>query len=266
MKERSRTAGEPAARVVLLGASNLARGLAGAVRAARGHVAGPQELLVACGHGRSYGIESTFLGRTLPGIEACGLWHMLEHGQPRPTFALLVDPGNDLVYGLDAKRIEGFIARALDRLEHAGARSVLVGLPLENVCRLPAWQYELWRRVFFPTHDAPRARLLAQAEELQERLAALAAARECAHFVPDCDWYGADPIHVAARHRPRAWSTWMQAWGTGTADASGPREKVTERPWCWLALAPQRRRILGLEQRREQPCARFGDGSTLGMY
>ena len=266
MEERSRTAAEPAARVVLLGASNLARGLAGAVRAARGQLAGPLELLIACGHGRSYGIESNFLGRTLPGIEACGLWRALEQGGPRPTYALLVDPGNDLVYGLDAQRIEGFIAGALERLERAGAKAVLVGLPLENVRGLPAWEYELWRRLFFPTHDAPRAWLLEQAEELQERVAALARARRCAHFVPERGWYGADPIHVAARHRTKAWSTWMRGWGTGAAGELGPREWATERPWCWMELAPERRRVLGVEQRKAQPCARLRGGSVIGMY
>ena len=68
----------PAARVCLLGASNLTRGFAAAVRVTRGALGGPLEFHAALGRGRSFGGPSSFLGRTLPGIAQSGLWPGLD--------------------------------------------------------------------------------------------------------------------------------------------------------------------------------------------
>ena len=39
---------------------------------------GPLEFVSACGHGRSYGIESKLFGRRLIGITQCGMWDALD--------------------------------------------------------------------------------------------------------------------------------------------------------------------------------------------
>ena len=71
---------EPAQRVrlVLLGASNLTKGISLILDAAdrgldvrRGE---GFEVMLAYGHGRSYGMDSSLFGRSLPGILDCGLW------------------------------------------------------------------------------------------------------------------------------------------------------------------------------------------------
>ena len=63
-------------RLVLLGASNVRRGLPIVVETAR--AAWPRlEILGAFGHGRSYGARSRVLVRELPAILDCGLWDAL---------------------------------------------------------------------------------------------------------------------------------------------------------------------------------------------
>ena len=86
-------------RVVLLGASNLTRGLSTAVEASRLRWGRPLEMLIAAGHGRSYGLTSRVLARTLPSILACGLWDELAQRATMPTAALITDIGSDLLYG-----------------------------------------------------------------------------------------------------------------------------------------------------------------------
>jgi len=58
---------------VLLGASNLAIGLDAVLRAAASRLGAPLEVLAALGRGRSYGTDSWFLVRRMPGIADCGM-------------------------------------------------------------------------------------------------------------------------------------------------------------------------------------------------
>ena len=75
----------PVRRVVLLGASNLTRGISTVVATAQRVWGQPLEVLAALGHGRSYGIESRVLGRRLPGILNSGLWEALDRSPASPT-------------------------------------------------------------------------------------------------------------------------------------------------------------------------------------
>ena len=97
-------AGEAAARgplVVAIGASNLSRGLAGLVTTVRRRRIG-SDILVAAGHGRSFGVTSRVAWRRLPSILGCGLWRAIDRLNPagdRPVAAIVTDIGNDLLYG-----------------------------------------------------------------------------------------------------------------------------------------------------------------------
>jgi len=64
----------PGHRAVLIGASNLTRGMATALQTVQTIWHPPVEMLVAAGLGRSYGLTSRILGRSLPSILSCGLW------------------------------------------------------------------------------------------------------------------------------------------------------------------------------------------------
>src|SRR5438552_19189250 len=86
-------------RVILLGASNLTRSFPTVVATVRQTWSEPVEIMAAMGHGRSYGEDSSFLGRKISGIFPCALWQDLQNRSRLPAVALLTDVGNDLLYG-----------------------------------------------------------------------------------------------------------------------------------------------------------------------
>ena len=108
------------------------------------------EVLAALGHGRSYGLESRVLGRSLPGILQSGLWPALAARQSNEVAALVTDVGNDIVYGARAAVILEWIAECLTRLAAARARTVITLLPLAGISALPPWRYRLLRTLLFP--------------------------------------------------------------------------------------------------------------------
>lgn len=123
--------------IVLVGASNLTRALATAVEAPE-HICGrPNRLLIAAGHGRSYGLYSRVLFRSLPGITQCGLWDKLRTGPTLPTFALLTDLGNDIAYGVSTGELIGWVRWCVERFtEHGpGSSSPLYRCIASNVYR-----------------------------------------------------------------------------------------------------------------------------------
>jgi hypothetical protein len=251
-------------RLALLGASNLAQGLRTALEEARALLGGPLHVYGALGRGRSYGTDSWFLVRRMPGMRECGLWQRLEALEGGLTHALLTDVGNDLPFGQSARTILGWVQEALERLEAHGARCTLTGLPMENLRALSSATFGFWRRVIFPSHDLSRDALLAGAEELDLGLRALAARGERAFVAPDPGWYGLDPVHVARSRRRASWRAMLAPWQSGapSRDGAGPRPRWPDP----LLLVPERRWILGMQQRGPQPCARTADGSTLSLY
>jgi hypothetical protein len=255
----------PRPRAVVLGASNVARGISTVVETARLVLGGPVDFLAAFGHGRSYGVESKLFGRTLSGITRCGLWKALADQPPRPTWALLTDVGNDLLYGARPDLIAQWVEQCLDRLVAVDARVVMTALPLENLRKVPHGRIRLMRSVLFPHCRLEPSEIVSRAHELDERLSELATARGCAWHSPRAVWYGVDPIHVKFCH-------WASAWGEILANWAPEGKKVSLsvgsfRRWIYLRrLCPQHRRWLGIQQRREQPSGRLRDGTTVALY
>lgn len=251
-------------RIALLGASNLAQGLCVALEEARALLGSPLHAYAALGRGRSYGTDSWFLVRRMPGMRACGLWQRLATLEGGLTHALLTDVGNDLPFGQSPQTVLGWVEEALARLESLHARCTITGLPIENLRALSPATFGFWRRVIFPSHDISRAALLEGAEELETGLRELCARRGHAFVAPQPAWYGIDPIHVARSRRREAWRAMLAPWQPHppALPAAGPRARWPDP----LRLVPERRWILGIEQRGAQPCARAADGSTLSLY
>ena len=111
-------------RVVLLGASNLTRSFPQVVATARALAGEPIEVVAALGHGRSFGLRSRVLARSLPGIVGCGLWAALDGAPARArTLALVTDVGNDIVYGVGVETIREWVETCVSRLEEHGRGS-----------------------------------------------------------------------------------------------------------------------------------------------
>jgi hypothetical protein len=252
-------------RIVMLGASNLARGVSIVAETARLLSPGPCEIVAALGHGRSYGLDTRVLGRWLPSILRCGLWRSLE---PRPhakTLALVTDIGNDILYGASVDTIASWVEQCFDRLAAAGARTVVTQLPISNLEKLGPRRFHFMRRVLFPrcrlTLDDVRGRAL----ELNAKVSAAAENRKIFLVPQRSDWFGFDPIHIRIRSYAGAWGEILSSWnGEG---AASPRARGSLRRWLSLrSIVPEERRILGITQRREQPARRLADGTTIAFY
>src|SRR5262245_31289035 len=136
MIEIGRPASPPIGRLVALGASNLTRGFRTIVSTAR-LVWGPDiEVMVALGHGRSYGAPSRVIARTLPGILQSGIWTVLEARPSIPTRALITDIGNDLLYGFSPDQTLAWVEEVVDRLQIITGDIVITDLPLSTVKEL----------------------------------------------------------------------------------------------------------------------------------
>jgi hypothetical protein len=262
---------DPQARIILLGGSNLARGISTIVEIARRMGAdaqgggGPVEFLIAKGHGRSYGKPSTVLGRGLPGIIECGLWDALDPRDQRPTFALITDIGNDVAYGTEVSDIAEWVGTCIERLAQARARIVMTALPMQSLRKLSPGRFKVARSILFPSNRFSLDEALGRCGELDERVRRLAGSHGARIMEHEGHWYGVDPIHIKHRHRVAAWTRIMGAW----SDVAETRIQVRRSAPRWLrlrSLTPQRWSLLGSQRGRPQPAGRLADGSTISLY
>lgn len=238
------------ARLVVIGASNAWMALPDVLRALRG----PAEVLVAAGHGRSYGASSRYLARELPPILECGLWSELARAGA-PVQALVTDVGNDLAYGSNAKTIAGWVDEVLARLE---GRVTLTALPLEGLERLSPFVFHAVRILVFRARKLEQARVLAEARELDARMLEIARARGARLVRIPREAIGWDGIHQRGSMRAGLWNAWLAGLGVELDPAHGLRFRG--------ALRPQERRLFGRIQRIPQPCAQAADGSRVSIF
>ena len=150
MSSDQRAASPSTPRAVLLGPSNRARGPSTVAGPAPALIASPRRLPPRMGHGRSYGRASRVLGRTLPGIDECGLWDALGDAVATQTYALITDIGNDIVYGYDVQMIAAWIEQCLKRLKARGAHTIITRLPVESIESLSNLRYRVAKAILFP--------------------------------------------------------------------------------------------------------------------
>jgi hypothetical protein len=256
---------DPPRRLVVLGASNVALALPTLVAAARALWGGPLDVLLAFGHGRSYGMRMPLLWRELPGIIDCGLWRALEGRPPAPTAALLTDIGNDLLYEVPVPAIAAWVETCLDRLEQAGARVAMTSLPMRSVSGLSPSRFRVIRSIFFPRSQLRYDTILGWARELDERLRRLARERGAILVEPRPEWYGFDPIHIRRGRRAAAWLEMLSALAGGSRGVVSFPPRLRRSPRLWLLKAEQRW-VFGRERYTAQPTARLHDGTTLALY
>ena len=259
---------EPRRRVVLLGASNLARGLSTVLQTARGTWGAPVDVLAALGRGRSYGARSRFLIRSLSGILDCGLWPALAAHRARgeaPTAALVTDIGNDILYGSSVRTIAEWVAEALDRLLDAQARVCVTQLPVANLETLSPRRFEICKKILVPQCPLHFEEVCERTRQLNEAVIALADARRIPIVAQRAEWYGIDPIHLRMRAWPSAWCEIMSPWLDGQAVPPPARNSVWQ-AWRFQAFSPEKRHVFGAERFHAQPAYTMRDGSTLALY
>jgi hypothetical protein len=257
---------EPVRPVILIGASNLARAFPLIVNGLSAGLREPLTVLAAFGHGRSYGLRSRMLGRTLPGVIQCGLWRSLSQQSPDrlPPLAAVTDIGNDLVYGITAPRLLAWVDTCLERLAEHHSEIVLMSLPMASIEQLPSWKFELLRRAFFPAHRIAWPVLYERVRRVHKELRGLATTYRIPLIEPAAAWYGFDPIHILRGRQPEVWrelfSQW-QAWDRSASIAHPPLSESLR----LRALRPAERDLFGRRQITPQPVLKR-NRLTLSLY
>jgi hypothetical protein len=253
--------------VVALGASNLSRGLARFTAGMRGRLGAPT-MLVAAGHGRSYGASSRVAWRRLPSIRRCGLWRALDRLDPddreRQSLALVTDIGNDLLYGFSAAQTAGWVRECLARLADRGSRVAVTALPLASVARAGPLRYRLLRTIYVPGCPLSLPALQTAAADLDSAVRAAAVEFDAYLIEQPGDWYGLDSLHVRRRRLDTLWDRTCQAWGLPES-CGGMRRSFSE--WARIgSRAAEVRSLAGEIRLTPQPVVRWRDGSSLSLY
>ncbi len=253
--------------VIVLGASNVSRGLARLVATVRSRSGAPADLFVAAGHGRAYGVNSRVWMRRLPSILACGLWRSLDENasaRDASPVAVVTDVGNELLYGLGVAQVAAAVREAVRRLADRGVTIAITGLPLASIASVEAVRYRALRTAFVPGCQLPLPVLKEATVWLDDELRAIAAAVGGAFIEQPREWYGLDAIHVRRRCLDRLWCEVADAWNWPTA-ARPARASVRE----WAAIgsrAAETRSIARVMLHTPQPAWRSRDGLRLWIY
>ena len=225
------------------------------------------DVMLAYGHGRSYGMESRLFGRSLPGILDCGLWDAIREQPAAPTCGLITDIGNDVMYGAEPELIVSWIQTCIDRLRDLKTRPVITALPMQRIRGLPRWQFAMVKSLLFPSHAITYQQAMTRIEALDELVRNLAQHNDCPLVEPRREWYGIDPIHIRQGSMKQAWGEIISHWNPDHDPPDPPHPKGSLRRFLTLRTKmPQRWRLFGREMGSSQPCCRFGDSTTVAMY
>lgn len=248
----------------------------------------PMDVYAALGHGRSYGVRSRVFVRDLPGILECGLWNALEdqriddslssaasessienrQSPVVPTFALITDIGNDIMYGVSPQVVAQWVEECINRLQAQAARITMTMLPIENLRAVSRFQYRVVKSMMFPTRKLTFEQAISRAVELHDRIVELAQQRDVRIVEPQAAWYGFDPIHIRFRHWPAAWGEILSAVVLEQSSASNHQSPTPSLVrWGRLKLmTPQQWWLFNKQLGRPQPSGRLPDGSAIHLF
>ena len=249
----------------MLGASNLSRAFPIVVSMSQQVFNAPLDIYVAKGHGRSYGKDSSCMGKKISGIFSCGIWRALEQKKSMPITAFLTDIGNDLAYEVPVETILEWVKACLDRLLALGARAVVSDLPLEVLRQLSATRYRCFRAILFPQCRLDWQEMLSRAEQLSEGLQEVTRSREVPMFIGRKQWYGLDPIHPRKRCYPQVWAQLLGLVAESPSDWAAHRTSFAL-AWYLRGLRPESWSTFSFLLSAKQPNGRLHDGSTISLY
>ncbi len=275
--------------LVIIGASNVTLSLPVIWAGLAGSASPRQRLLVAAGHGRSFALPNTVMGRMLPSILECGLWDALAEissdevaDRRKPSGlgrlngdgpdglrrsatlstsfdcqqpqALITDVGNDILYGASVEQIADWVRECVARLQSLGVQTRLTHLPLHSLRSLSRRRFLFFRKLLFPSSTLSYEDAMSAAAELDAALVELSDASGLERTEPQRHWYGLDPIHIRRRARPEAWQQFLAPLIEGF-DPRHPGPLVQQRIWTRKAAFRWRG---GREFVTPQPCLTAG--------
>jgi hypothetical protein len=227
---------------------------------------GPSNVLVAAGHGRSYGQYSLVLVRGLPGITASGLWSHLDSGSKLTIHALLTDIGDDIAFGHTPEQVLEWVSSCAQRLQRQAAQIVMTNVPIASIESLSEARYRLIRTIFFPFSRLSRQEAINRTGLVHGGLEDIASKYNIALFEQEPLWLGPDGIHIRYQRRKEFFRRIVERLPP-PSDARDSTVEETSHNTVWNRR-PQfaYRMLFGQEQHCQQPSGQLSDGTSVYIY
>jgi hypothetical protein len=250
-------------RVVVLGASNVSRGLSRLVAAVESRAPGA-DLFVAAGHGRGYGVNTRVAARRLPSILRSGLWRGLDRHGGQAPLALVTDVGNELLYGARAELVASWVRETVWRLADRGATIAITRLPMAGIAEVGPVRYRALRTFFVPGCRLSLAGLKEAAIRLDADLQTIAGDFGAQVIEQPAHWYGFDTLHVRRRHLDDLWHIACNVWGIPVVESPVGSSLAT---WARVGTkAAEVRSLGGVMRFTKQPVLPLRSGGMLSLY
>ncbi len=262
--------------VVALGASNLSRGLSRLLNASRCCSSSAVDLVVAAGHGRSYGANSRIWNRRLPSILESGLWRSLDRilrrevSKNRQRLAVITDIGNDLLYGFSTEQLALWIEEVIDRLHQQQFDIVITKLPVESIQSVGPFRFQFLKTFFVPGCRQSLEEIKEQSSQVNEDIVRIAKKYQVSVVDQPGSWYGLDAIHVRRSCLEDFWRHVVECWPVHARDAH--KHPATSRWSTWQewsrlgAASAEVRSLAGVMLFTPQPAFQLADTTRVFLY
>jgi hypothetical protein len=262
--------------VVALGASNLSRGLSRLLQASRCCSSSAFDLVVAAGHGRSYGVNSRIWNRNLPSILESGLWRSIDKMLRRdvfgnsPRLAVITDIGNDLLYGFSIEQIATWLEEVIHRLHLQQFNIVITKLPIESIQSVGPRRFRLLKTFFVPGCRQSLEEIKEQSRQMNNSIVRLAKKYQLSIIEQPGFWYGLDAIHIRRSCLDDLWQRVVECWPVCTHDSEtrqGTAQWSTWKEWFRIgAASAEVRSLAGVMLFTPQPVFQLGDTTRVFLY
>jgi len=262
--------------VVGLGESNLSRGLSRLLHASRCCSSFAVDLVVAAGHGRSYGANSRIWNRRLPSILESGLWRSLDRilrrevSKNRQRLAVITDIGNDLLYGFSTEQLAIWIEEVIHRLHQQQFDIVITKLPVESIQSVGSFRFQFLKTFFVPGCQQSLEEIKEQSRQVNDDIVRLAKKYQVSVVEQPGSWYGIDAIHVRRSCLEDFWHRVVECWPVHECDAHKHPETSrwsTWQEWSRLgAASAEVRSLAGVMLFTPQPAFQLADTTRVFLY
>ena len=262
--------------VVALGASNLSRGLSRLLKASRCCSSSAVDLVVAAGHGRSYGANSRIWKRSLPSICESGLWRSLDRllrsgvSKNSQRLAVITDIGNDLLYGFSTEQLATWLEEVIHRLHQQQFNIIITKLPVESIESVGPFRFRLLKTFFVPGCRQSLEEIKEQSRQVNDSIVHIAKKYQISVIEQPGSWYGLDAIHIRRSCLEDFWRRVVECWSEYKCDTNTHQETSLRSTWQeWFrigAASAEVRSLAGVMLFTPQPVFQLGDTTRVFMY
>lgn len=208
-------------RILLYGASNLWLSRKAALSEIRARFEGNLEIGLACGPGRSYGLDAGNPWNRYRALKTIDF--ELPTPKPAQSWALLTDVGNDIAYQQRPDTIVDWMGNLATQLEKRGYQIMVTGLPVETLTRVPPWMFKLLAWIYYSKRGLQQQELNQALWDVEGGLRELCEKRGYPFISTQAHWFGIDHFHLRPSFNREYWTTILDRYQPVASQIVKPR-------------------------------------------